>query len=97
MKESQLNLVDLAGSERQKDTNAVGQRLKVSERPLHVLTCTCTHSFTSTYVNGSYFFIYKVQQMFLERNIKKYSKCNICNTLVWAYTVKCNTFIHVCI
>uniref|UniRef100_K1QLW2 Kinesin-like protein KIF15 n=1 Tax=Magallana gigas TaxID=29159 RepID=K1QLW2_MAGGI len=28
MKESQLNLVDLAGSERQKDTNAVGQRLK---------------------------------------------------------------------
>lgn len=82
MKESQLNLVDLAGSERQKDTNAVGQRLKVSERPLHVLTCTCTHSFTSTYVNGSYFFIYKVQQMFLERNIKKYSKCNICDTLV---------------
>lgn len=68
MKESQLNLVDLAGSERQKDTNAVGQRLKVSERPLHVLTCT--HSFTRTYVNGSYFFIYKVQQMFLERNIK---------------------------
>lgn len=68
MKESQLNLVDLAGSERQKDTNAVGQRLKVSES---------THSFTRTYVNGSYFFIYKVQQMFLERNIKKYSKCNI--------------------
>lgn len=60
--------MDLAGSERQKDTNAVGQRLKVSERPLHVLTCT--HSFTCTYVNGSYFFIYKVQQMFLERNIK---------------------------
>lgn len=87
--------MDLAGSERQKDTNAVGQRLKVSERPLHVLTCT--HSFTHTYVNGSYFFIYKVQQMFLERNIKKYSKCNICDTLVWAYTVKCNTFIHVCI
>ncbi|XP_056009196.1 kinesin-like protein KIF15 [Ostrea edulis] len=28
LKESQLNLVDLAGSERQKDTNAVGQRLK---------------------------------------------------------------------
>lgn len=26
---SQLNLVDLAGSERQKDTNAVGKRLKV--------------------------------------------------------------------
>lgn len=68
MKESQLNLVDLAGSERQKDTNAVGQRLKVSERPLHLLTCT--HSFTRTNVNGSYFFIYKVQQMFLERNIK---------------------------
>lgn len=87
--------MDLAGSERQKDTNAVGQRLKVSERPLHVLTCT--HSFTRTYINGSYFFIYKVQQMFLERNIKKYSKCNICDTLVWAYTVKCNTFIHVCI
>lgn len=80
MKESQLNLVDLAGSERQKDTNAVGQRLKVSERPLHVHTCT--HSFTRTYVNGSYFFIYKVQQMFLERNIKKYSICNICDTLV---------------
>lgn len=67
MKESQLNLVDLAGSERQKDTNAVGQRLKVSERPLHVLTCT--HSFTRTYVNGSYFLIYKVKQMFLGRNI----------------------------
>lgn len=67
MKESQLNLVDLAGSERQKDTNAVGQRLKVSERPLHVLTCT--HSFTRTYVNGSYFFIYKVKQMFIIRNI----------------------------
>lgn len=67
MKESQLNLVDLAGSERQKDTNAVGQRLKVSERPLHVLTCT--HSFTRMYVNGSYFFIYKVKQMFIIRNI----------------------------
>lgn len=67
MKESQLNLVDLAGSERQKDTNAVGQRLKVSERPIHVLTCT--HSFTRTYVNGSYFFIYKVKQMFIIRNI----------------------------
>lgn len=67
MKESQLNLVDLAGSERQKDTNAVGQRLKVSERPIHVLTCT--HSFTRMYVNGSYFFIYKVKQMFIIRNI----------------------------
>lgn len=52
MKESQLNLVDLAGSERQKDTNAVGQRLKVSERAIHVLTCTLTHG------NGSYFFMY---------------------------------------
>lgn len=67
MKESQLNLVDLAGSERQKDTNAVGQRLKVSERPIHVLTCT--HSFTRMYVNGSYFFIYKVKQMFIIKNI----------------------------
>lgn len=38
MKESQLNLVDLAGSERQKDTNAVGQRLKVSEMDIHILT-----------------------------------------------------------
>lgn len=46
MKESQLNLVDLAGSERQKDTNAVGQRLKVSKRPIHVPTCT--HTFTRT-------------------------------------------------
>lgn len=70
MKESQLNLVDLAGSERQKDTNAVGQRLKVSERPIQLLTCT--HSFTRTYVSGSYFFIYKVKQMFLIRNIPKY-------------------------
>lgn len=67
MKESQLNLVDLAGSERQKDTNAVGQRLKVSERPIQLLTCT--HSFTRMYVNGSYFFIYKVQQMLIIRNI----------------------------
>lgn len=67
MKESQLNLVDLAGSERQKDTNAVGQRLKVSERPIQLLTCT--HSFTRTYVNGSYFFIYEIKQMFIVRNI----------------------------
>lgn len=56
MKESQLNLVDLAGSERQKDTNAVGQRLKVSERPLHVHTCT--HSFTRTYVRKWQLFFY---------------------------------------
>lgn len=50
MKESQLNLVDLAGSERQKDTNAVGQRLKVSEMAIHILTCTFMNR------NGSYFF-----------------------------------------
>ena len=31
IKVSQLNLVDLAGSERQKDTNASGIRLKVSD------------------------------------------------------------------
>lgn len=56
MKESQLNLVDLAGSERQKDTNAVGQRLKVSERPLHVLTYIYT--FIYTYVRKWQLFFY---------------------------------------
>ena len=37
VKSSQLNLVDLAGSERQKDTNTVGQRLKVSCDIAHLL------------------------------------------------------------
>lgn len=52
MKESQLNLVDLAGSERQKDTNAVGQRLKVSEMAIHIVTCTFMNR------NGSLFFLF---------------------------------------
>lgn len=44
MKESQLNLVDLAGSERQKDTNAVGQRLKVPKQyEGYVLYCDKCH------------------------------------------------------
>lgn len=71
MKESQLNLVDLAGSERQKDTNAVGQRLKVSERPIHVLSCT--HSFTRTYVNELFFYLQSQTNV----SHKKYSKVHV--------------------
>lgn len=67
MKESQLNLVDLAGSERQKDTNAVGQRLKVSEMDIHILTCIFM------YRNGSYFFYLSSQtngKLFIRKNPK---------------------------
>lgn len=67
MKESQLNLVDLAGSERQKDTNAVGQRLKVSEMAIHILTCTFMNR------NGSYFFYLSSQtngKLFIRKNPK---------------------------
>lgn len=46
--------MDLAGSERQKDTNAVGQRLKVSEMAIHVHLCT---------EMAVIFFIYQVKQM----------------------------------
>lgn len=61
--------MDLAGSERQKDTNAVGQRLKVSEMAIHILTCTCT--FMNR--NGSYFFYLSSQtngKLFIRKNPK---------------------------
>lgn len=60
--------MDLAGSERQKDTNAVGQRLKVSERPLHVLTCT--HSFTHTYEIAVIFLFTKSNKCFSKEILK---------------------------
>lgn len=82
MKESQLNLVDLAGSERQKDTNAVGQRLKVSERAIHVLTCTFT------YGNGSYFFyVYLLTEMAVNFLFTKSNK--------WLVIHKKNSKVHV--
>lgn len=59
--------MDLAGSERQKDTNAVGQRLKVSEMAIHILTCTFMNR------NGSYFFYLASQtngKLFIRKNPK---------------------------